>query len=307
MAVVSQIPPEAVPVLAGDRLSPMWRRFLESLWRRSGGFEDQSAGVAQETADQALADAAAAQVTADAANAAAATAQVTADGAVTDAAGAQADATTALSDAAAAAAAAGTALIDAAQASSDAAAAQADADALETALQGAQSANRVYAGPASGAAAAPTFRALVVADLPTPPTFSAHRNGAAQSIASGSFVKVQCTTTEWNVGGDYDGTTNHRFTPSEPGKYQLDAVANVGVSAPCIVILSIFKNGVEYKRGGQLYASIATNVSATISTLVEANGSTDYFELFVFQNCGAAVGLDGTDALSWFQGALAAR
>lgn len=246
--------------------------------------------AAQTTADQAIANAAAAQVTANAAIVDASVAQASADAAQTAANLAQlaADAAQTTADGAVV----------------DAAAAQADIDGLITTNR---TANTVFGGPASGAPAPAAFRALVVADLPTPPTFSAHRNGVAQSIASGSFVKVQNTTAAWNVGACYDAVTNFRFTPTQAGKYLLDGAALLGLTAAGSLLVSVYKNGAEHKRGSQIYSPIATSISATISTLVDTNGTTDYFELFVFQSSGAAAGLDGTAALSWFQGVFAAR
>lgn len=46
MAVDVQLPPPGTPVLdRGGQLSPVWRRFLEGLWRRSGGFNDAPSGA----------------------------------------------------------------------------------------------------------------------------------------------------------------------------------------------------------------------------------------------------------------------
>lgn len=234
------------------------------------------AANAQGDADQALINAAAAQSTANAAGLAATAAQTTANGAQTTADGAVIDAATA----------------------------QADVDALTTTNR---TANTHYSGPASGGSAPAAFRALVVDDLPTPPTFSAHRNGTNQTIASGSFVKLQGTTTEWNVGACYDGVTNYRFTPTQAGKYTFEGAVNIGLPAAGSMILALFKNGAEYKRGPQIYAPLAVNLGATASFTAQANGTTDYFELFLFQSSGSPATLDGTATLSWFQGVFAAR
>jgi hypothetical protein len=90
-----------------------------------------------------------------------------------------------------------------------------------------EAANLVYAGPASGAAATPTFRALVLADMPAAVTGALEYQGAwnastnSPSLASGTGTKgyyykvsVAGTTTldgisTWNVGDSavFDGTT----------------------------------------------------------------------------------------------------
>ena len=79
-----------------------------------------------------------------------------------------------------------------------------------------QTANRILGGPSSGSAAAPTFRSLVGADLPTP---SANALGGVKSVTcgSGQFVDqistsgtAACATPTGGGGSDYglgNGTT----------------------------------------------------------------------------------------------------
>lgn len=179
-----------------------------------------------------------------------------------------------------------------------------DPAAIAAAL-GSQSANRLYAGPASGASAEPDFRAMVAADLPALPTFAAHRNGSNQTIASGSFVKLQCGTEEWDVGGCYDSATNYRFTPTTPGKYLITANAFLSPAAPASLICSLFKNGSEIKRGAQMQAPAGDNTVA-LAAIVAANGA-DYFEVFVFQTSGSNATLNGAAAQTWVQGAFVCR
>lgn len=174
---------------------------------------------------------------------------------------------------------------------------------------GNQSANLIYAGPSSGAAAAPAFRSLVVADLPTPPTFSAHRNGTNQTIASGGFSKVQCGTEDWDTGGCYDNATNYRFTPNQAGKYLLSAAApmNAGAAGGTYIV-SIYKNGTEHRRLVQkTFAASETIAPGVSSCVVQANGSTDYFELFIYQDAGVNGTLLGSTLYTSFQGVFVAQ
>ena len=66
---------------------------------------------------------------------------------------------------------------------------------------GAQSANRVFAGPSTGAATLPAFRALVGADLPLPAT----------ATLGGAFSKAAATS-QWLRSLGTDGA----FTASQP-------------------------------------------------------------------------------------------
>jgi hypothetical protein len=80
-------------------------------------------------------------------------------------------------------------------------------------LGGAQSANKVWAGPTSGGAAAPTFRSLVGADLPNP---GASSKGGVQSItcsASNWFNTLSTggvlpITITWGLSGLWHGASS---------------------------------------------------------------------------------------------------
>ena len=59
----------------------------------------------------------------------------------------------------------------------------------------------------------------------------------------------------------------------------------------------------EYKRGNQSPVnSTTTNTGVVVSCLVYCNGSTDYIELYGYQNSGGSVGTNTT--LTWFQAAM---
>lgn len=234
----------------------------------------EAVAAAQATADSAL-------TLAGTASAAAGAAQSTANTGVANAAIAQSTANTALTNAA-------------------------TAQSGVNALTAAQSANRVYAGPASGGAATPSFRALTLSDLPVTPNFSANRGGTGQTIGStGAFVKVQCGTEEWDVGSRYDSTVNYRFTPNVAGKYRLTATACMTLAAVGQLVVSIFKNGVEYRRGGQIRIT-ASSYTVQVIADVLADGVSDYFEMFVYQDTGVNATLNGGAAESYFQGAFSA-
>lgn len=173
-----------------------------------------------------------------------------------------------------------------------------------------QSANLVLAGPSSGSAAAPTFRSLVSIDLPVAQSFSAFATANQTNFTAGAFTKVLFTSTDWNVGSAYS-TANSRFTPTITGKY----IVTVSVAASTNNIslnftnlaISVFKNGTEYKR---LYQAAATNVfnvtQISGDTIIDANGTTDFFEVFLFQNNATSSTTISTGAAiqTWFQGSF---
>jgi hypothetical protein len=137
------------------------------------------------------------------------------------------------------------------------------------------------------------------------PAFSAHRNGVAQgSVASHTWTKVQLTTEEFDTNNNFDNATNYRFTPSVAGKYllvgQVTVIDSVNEAAASS---AIYKNGVLAKRGtvSRMSSSAAANPAGSIVVGVfDANGTTDYFELYGYQDTGGANGFDG--ALTYLSG-----
>jgi len=74
------------------------------------------------------------------------------------------------------------------------------------------------------------------------------------------------------------------------------------------MMIVIWKNGSEYKRGtNQQGIQIATNFWAMqVNSLVYANGSTDYFEIYVQQGSGAdrTVTAVNSPNITWFNGCM---
>lgn len=123
------------------------------------------------------------------------------------------------------------------------------------------------------------------------PGFSAYMS-ADQLVASDDWVKLEFDTEEFDNSGDFS-TADSRFTPSERGKYviggyfQMDASSFDGNSD---FKMAVYKNGERYRYlhnnddwsiGGEgPYPSESGLCS------VEANGCSDYFELFIFHATG---------------------
>ncbi len=130
------------------------------------------------------------------------------------------------------------------------------------------------------------------------PSFSVHRNGSAQVITTGTSTKVQWTTEEFDTNSDF---ASNRFTPTVAGKYLLSAfITFIGIDA-YTTHLRIYKNGAEYKS--QQVAKAAAAVDGLGVTIVaDADGSTDYFEIFVEHNEGSDQSISGTSSISYWSG-----
>ena len=139
------------------------------------------------------------------------------------------------------------------------------------------------------------------------PTFSAYQS-SAQSITGSTFTKVQFQTKSsaglaWDTNNNYDNVTNYRFTPTVAGYYQINSVINFPQTNGTN-LLSIYKNGTEYKRGVQSFLVATTGggmLGLNVSGLVYCNGSTDYIEIFAY--IGATQTLVAS-TLTYFDGCL---
>jgi len=73
-------------------------------------------------------------------------------------------------------------------------------------------------------------------------------------------------------------------------------------------MIILWKNGGEYKRGWNSSGTqFASNFWAmTVNSLVYANGTTDYFEIYVQQGSGSSVPVTTVNnpSLTWFNGAM---
>jgi len=131
---------------------------------------------------------------------------------------------------------------------------------------------------------------------------------ANQTITGSTYTKVQFNTEEFDTNGNYDNSTNYRFTPTIAGYYQINTSVNMeSTSFTPSCVLTVFKNGSEFKRGGQINFGSSGNAAffqSAISALIYLNGSTDYVEVYGFITAGGTVRFNSGQSLSWFSGSL---
>jgi len=127
-----------------------------------------------------------------------------------------------------------------------------------------QNANRVFAGPASGSAAAPTFRSLVAADIPT---LNQNTTGTASNVTGTVAVANGGTgTTTGSITGSGSltftaGGTNQDITlaPSGTGKIVLNNNVGIGTSTPTSR-LNLVGGGIKIHNG---FSNSATRPALT--------------------------------------------
>ena len=136
-------------------------------------------------------------------------------------------------------------------------------------------------------------------------SFYAHRNGVSQSIPTSSYTVVELTHTNINTGSAFD-TSSSRFTPITAGRYFLTASAQIDdMSTNEQYEVSIRKNGTDIVRSGVVTYTGFSDPTIDLGVVVEANGTTDYFELIVWHDDPVgARNLFGTSAATFFAGFL---
>jgi hypothetical protein len=116
----------------------------------------------------------------------------------------------------------------------------------------------------------------------TGPAFSAYQS-SAQTLSTYTATKLTFTTEEFDTNSNFASST---FTPTISGYYQINAGFELN-STNAGMTLMLYKNGSLFKRLFNTNNTTTFHVSG--STLVYANGSTDYFEIYGTISSGQAL------------------
>ena len=124
-----------------------------------------------------------------------------------------------------------------------------------------------------------------------------------QNLTNNARTKIQANTEVFDTAGNYDNSTNFRFTPTVAGKYyvfgQIEVYA-VGQSNVQWLLTEVWKNGTSGSVF-QGYTDFRTNYgdggNAYAGGIFEFNGSSDYLELYAYPSItsGTPVAAAGTD------------
>ena len=125
-------------------------------------------------------------------------------------------------------------------------------------------------------------------DFKMTPAFFAHAGGAT-TVSDDTWTKISVGTEAFDTDGCYDTSTS-RFTPTVAGKYFFTATIfananNVGELRE--VYLAIYKNGTNTAMLSEENLNNAFDEyrrTATGAYVDEANGTTDYYELYAYLN-----------------------
>lgn len=134
--------------------------------------------------------------------------------------------------------------------------------------------------------------------------FSANKNNVNQTaIPASTETKLTFGTEEVDIGSCYNAATSV-FTPNIAGQYLFTARAafsGVNIVADAQYYLALYKNGSVAKYGLQQRSTGTSSLVVDLNVSVPANGTTDYFELYIFGGGAGDKTVLGTIASTWFQ------
>lgn len=145
-------------------------------------------------------------------------------------------------------------------------------------------------GLAAGAVAQVDIATNVVG---TGPVFFAYPN-ANQTVSANTWTKLVLNSEIFDSNNNFDAVTNYRFTPTVAGYYQLNCSALLSGSA-INGYIAFYKNGSLYTYGNTTPTGGGGSNQILIgSVIAQANGSTDYFEIYVYTGGTSILGGSST-------------
>ena len=139
----------------------------------------------------------------------------------------------------------------------------------------------------------------------TPPLFRAIRSDY-QVLSNNTDTVIEFNNDSSSASFDtnnFFNTSNYRFTPTIAGYYQLTAQLEFSLNNQNNLFgLMIFKNGSEYLRIRRWNDGSNSNVNINITGIVPFNGSSDYAQVYGWQNSGGNITVFQGSGRSYFEG-----
>ena len=137
------------------------------------------------------------------------------------------------------------------------------------------------------------------AGLKMTPAFEAYNNGD-ESISNATWTKMQVDTERFDTDNNF---ASNRFTPTTAGKYFVYGRATLKLPGYTIYShrLAIYKNGSLHSVcEGTMDNNNMLASPLSIQSTVDMNGSSDYVELFCFQQAGSSVNTESYAKRTFF-------
>jgi hypothetical protein len=130
----------------------------------------------------------------------------------------------------------------------------------------------------------------------TGPAFSAYQSVQQTGISAATATKVTYNAEEFDTNNNF---ASSRFTPTVAGYYQIGGSAYA--SSAMVMVLWLYKNGSVYRTFGNTNNTNGTCLSG--NALCYANGTTDYFEMYVYLGDGGSLDVSN-NSRNWFTGGM---
>ena len=114
------------------------------------------------------------------------------------------------------------------------------------------------------------------------PAFQAYMS-SAQTISSGTHTKVQFNSEVFDSAGEYDHSTNYRWSPQTTGSYLVAGFMRLQATTDEVWI--------QLRKNGSTFMTLAdTRVDAEWMTgglrILDHTSASDYYEIWVYQGSG---------------------
>ena len=106
------------------------------------------------------------------------------------------------------------------------------------------------------------------------------------SLTNNAFTKITFDTEVVDASGIYD-TSNNRVTFGSTGRFVLAVRLNVGSSGTNAYTIRVYRNGSGWRDVYTDYLSNNTDVNVNAYCLLNNENTTDYYEVYVYQNSGS--------------------
>ena len=127
------------------------------------------------------------------------------------------------------------------------------------------------------------------------PAFEAYQSATQTGVSDAVWTKMTMNTETFDTDGNYDSSSNYRFTPTTAGKYFVYVMG--GCLSDTTYKLNV-ANIAIYKNGSSLRATNITvngadrlnEATTTTTAIVDMNGSSDYLEAYARVNVTTGTG-----------------
>ena len=115
----------------------------------------------------------------------------------------------------------------------------------------------------------------------------AKRQTSYQSLPNSTWTKVELNGEDFDIQGEFDPSTNYRFTAKKAGIYiAAGSVYVLSMPDGSAVNVGIYKNGTRIAVSTVFCSFPGKDVFPTITTAAQLNAN-DYLEIWAFQNSGS--------------------